>query len=286
MVREEFTMLAGMEHKIGRHLGAGALAAVLGIMLIGSVSAASQGAGGPAGGTSEIAQGITVSGSGEAEANVASAILQFIVRKDGSMNGKPDFVEGEAGPGTADGGAPPAVSDEDLAPLIAAVKSNGIDDKDIDTVTVPNGSFSSAFGPGTAVLVVQLDKASLRHRVKIANAVTNAGTGQGLTFDQVGVAYIVDDCAALDREAIAKAAQNAREQADLIAEVLGLTVGDIIGVQRQPSYGAYGGGSNTDACGNVPTMETATEQYFPGFNPDGEAKYEIYENLTVTYSLG
>jgi hypothetical protein len=166
------------------------------------------------------------------------------------------------------------------------VKSNGIEDKDIDTVTVPNGSFSSAFGPGTGVLVVQLDKVALRHRVKIANAVTNAGTAQGLAFDQVGVAYIVDDCAALDREAISKAAQNAREQADLMAEVLGLTVGDIVGVQRQPSYGAYGGGSNTDACGNVPTMETATEQYFPGFNPDGEAKYEIYENLTVTYSLG
>jgi uncharacterized protein YggE len=282
-------MFAGMERKFGRRLAGGALAVVLGLMVVGNVSAASQGAGGPGVGTTEIAQGITVSGSGEAEANAASAILQFIVRQNGSIdggNGKPDFAEGEAGPGTADGGAPPAVSDEDLAPLIAAVKSNGIDDKDIDTVTVPNGSFSSAFGPGTGVLVVQLDKASLRHRVKIANAVTNAGTGQGLTFDQVGVAYIVDDCAALDREAISKAAQNAREQADLMAEVLGLTVGDIVGVQRQPSYGAYGGGSNTDACGNVPTMETATEQYFPGFNPDGEAKYEIYENLTVTYSLG
>jgi hypothetical protein len=136
------------------------------------------------------------------------------------------------------------------------------------------------------VLVVQLDNAALKHRVKIANAVTKAGTEQGLTFDQVGVAYIVDDCAALDREAISKAAQNAREQADLMAEVLGLTVGDIVGVQRQPSYGAYGGGSSTDACGSVPTVESATEQYFPGFNPDGEAKYEIYENLIVTYALG
>jgi hypothetical protein len=210
--------------------------------------------------------------------------MQFIVRHDatqGVAGIEPQNMNMAMGGGTPGD----AVKQEDLQPLIEAARSNGIANDHIDSVVVPSTAFSTPFGPGVGVLVLQLEKADLKHRVKIANSVTNTAEDHGLTFDQIGVAYIVDDCVSLDHQAIADAAEDAHDQAELMAEVMGLTLGELIAVDKQPSYQGYGGASGS-ACGTIPTIESAKETYFSSFDPNGKAEQEIYEYLTVTYAIG
>jgi uncharacterized protein YggE len=283
MVEEERVMSREMDRRVGRRrIAGGLLAAALGLIVMSPVAAASQGgyADGPGSGQKEIAQGIAVRGDGEAEAPADSALMQFIARVD------PNQAEANANAAFAEGSTKPSdVSDEQMQSLVAAAQSKGIDDKSVDYFVVPNNTFTSAFGPGVGVLVVQLDKAELKHRVKIADAVTDAAEQNGLIFDQVGAIYIVDDCAALDSAALAEAAESAERQATLMAQAMGLTLGELIGVEKQPTYSGYGGQS-TDACTEDPTMQTAKEIYFPPFDREHEAVREVYESLLVTYAIG
>src|SRR4051812_28160659 len=212
-------MSSGGKVGIGKRGFYGALTAVTGLMLFGSIAAA-QGAGNQ-GGDVQIAQGITARGNGDASAPADSAIVQFIVRHDESK-----AVAGveptNADMANAGGASTGEVTADDLAPLVDAAKANGIADERIDTVIVPSTAFSTPFGPGVGVLVLQLEKGDLKHRMKIADAVTKAANGNALTFDQIGAAYIVNDCETLDRAAIADAAKDAHDQADMMAEVMGL----------------------------------------------------------------
>jgi uncharacterized protein YggE len=282
LVLEERNMSEAIERKVSRRrVAGGLLAAALGLMVLSPVAAAPQGgSAGPGYGQKEIAQGITVRGDGEAELPADSAIMQFIVRVDPNLaaaNANAAFTEGATKPSD--------VSEEQMAALVAAAQSKGIDDKSVDYFIVPNNTFTSVFGPGVGVLTVQIDKAELKHRVKINDAVTGAAEQNGLTFDQVGIIYIVDDCASLDSAALAEAAESAERQATLMAEAMGLTLGDLIAVEKQPNYSGYGGQSG-DACAEAPTMETAKEIYFPSFDREHEAVREIYESLLVTYAIG
>lgn len=274
-------MARSMGRKVSRRRIAGSvLAALLGLMVLSPIVAASQGAGdGPGYGTKEIAQGITVRGDGEAEAPANSALMQFIVRVNPEVAGEGDV---KTGPGIGSG---TVVSDEQMQELVAAVQSKGIDDKSVDYLVIPGDAFSTVFGPGVGMVVVQLDQAELKHRVKIADAVSAAARQNSLIFDQIGIIYIVDDCESLDSAALLDAAESAERQATLMAEAMGLTLGDLIAVEKQPSYVGYGGPSG-DVCAEAPTMESAKEIYFPAFDREHEAVREIYETLLVTYAIG
>jgi uncharacterized protein YggE len=276
MDEEERDMCQEMDRKASRRrIGGSLLALAMGLMVMSPVAAASQGgADGPGVvGQKEIAQGITVQGDGEAEAPADSAVMQFIVRV------APDD-QSKDGPGF-----PSNVTDEQMTALVAAAQSKGIDDKSVDYLVVPDDAFYSTFGAGVGVLAVQIDQAELKHRVKIADAVKKAAQDNGLAFDQIGVQYIVDDCASLDLAALADAKESAEAQAARIAQAMGVSLGDLIAVDTQPSNGYYGGPTN-DQCTDPPTMETALEVYFPVFNRDGEAEREIYESLLFTYEIG
>jgi uncharacterized protein YggE len=281
MDKEERDMSGAMERKVNRRRIAGSvLAAALGLMVLSPVVAASQGgADGPGYGQKEIAQGITVRGDGEAEAPADSAIMQFIARVDPNQapNANAAFAEGATKPSD--------VTDEQMAALVAAAQSKGIDDESVEYFVVPNNTFTSVFGPGVGVLTVQIDTAELKHRVKINDAVTNAAEENGLIFDQVGIIYIVDDCESLNTAALANAAESAERQATLMAQAMGLTLGDLIAVEKQPNFYGYSGQSG-DACAEPPTMETAKEIYFPAFDREHDAVREIYETLLVTYAIG
>jgi uncharacterized protein YggE len=276
MVQKEREMSEAMVEKVTRRrIAGGLIAAALGLMVLNPV-AAQGGADGPGYETKEIAQGITVSADGEAEAPAESAVMQFIVRVDPSAGG--ESLKSGAG-------FPSDVTEEQMAALVAAAQSKGIDDNSVDLLIVPQNAFTSAFGPGVGVLAVQIDTAELKHRVKIADAVTKAAKDNGLTFDNIGVQYIVEDCVGLDQAALADAAESAENQAARMAQAMGLTVGELIAVERQPNYNGYSG-PNRDVCAETPTLATALEQYFPAFDPNSDAVREIYASLLVTYAIG
>jgi uncharacterized protein YggE len=276
MDHKEHKMVEAVEKKGSRRrFVAGLVALAMGLTTVIPV-AASQGAGdGLSAGTKEIAQGITVKGDGEAAAPADSAVLQFIVRVNSSPDGTP----------TKDGaGFPSNVADEQMAALVAAAQSKGIDDKSVEYLIVADDAFYTTFGPGVGVLAVQIDKAELKHRIKIVDAVKDAAKDNGLVFDQIGAQYIVDDCASLDLAALADAKESAEAQATRIAQAMGVSLGAMIAVETQPSYG-YQSGPQNDQCAEPPTMETALEVYFPPFNRDSEAEREVYESLLVTYEI-
>ncbi|MGH2562731.1 MAG: hypothetical protein ACRDJH_27035 [Thermomicrobiales bacterium] len=133
---------------VGRgQLMAGGLAATIGSLALAQEAGASQGpvvTGAPAG-----VAGLAVTGVGEASAPAEAAVVQFIARFGGGF-----FPGKESAPVPA---TPVAVPDEALAALVAALTGAGVPEDAIETTTFPDGPFGGPFGPGTALILAQLD---------------------------------------------------------------------------------------------------------------------------------
>lgn len=169
-----------------------------------------------------------------------------------------------------------------MDPVIAAVKAQGIDDKDITTQNFwlnpvydySNGTqIARGFeaGQSLSIKVRDLDKAS-----DVLGAATAAGANQA-----GGVQFTVDNPEAVQAEARANAIKEAQEKAQVLAKQLGVGLGKILNFSE-----GYGGGYPTpmyyskDAMMGVggARMEDQAVQL-----PVGEQEVNI--NVSITYEL-
>ncbi len=165
--------------------------------------------------------------------------------------------------------------------VIAAVKAQGIDEKDIKTQSfwlnpvydyangrqIPQGFEASQ---SLSIKVRDLDKTS-----DVLGAATNAGANQA-----GGVTFTVDDPDAKQAEARQEAIKEAQQKAQILAQQLGVKLGKILnfsegygGYPTPMYYGreAYGiGGAMDAAAQSVPL-------------PVGEQEVNI--NVSITYEL-
>jgi hypothetical protein len=87
--------------------------------------------------------------------------------------------------------------------------------------------------------------------------------------------------------ALRGAVENGKVQAEQLAEVLGVELGELTLASRQPSYGAYGGQPG-GACVEPLTVEAvkAGTVYLPPFNAAVDPEFEIYATVLLTYAIG
>jgi uncharacterized protein YggE len=266
----------------GRRLFLGSI--VLAIALTGQVIGAAA-SGGAAATTPEQAfqvvpgdqPAIVVTGSGEASAPAEAAILQFVLAKDGA------FAEGEATAG-AEAPAPtgpPAMIEDDVAPVVEALVAAGVAETEIDVLINP---FAGAFlGPSVTDLRVRLVDPEVDRLSEIATAGSDAAVESGLTLQFVGAGYVVADCAPLVRQAREAAIADARVQAEELAELLGVSVGDVVLATEVPYYGVAGG---APGCGEDSFSEgMSSGPGFPIFDPTLPAEVGIYSQLTVGFAI-
>ena len=268
---------------------------------------------------------IVVNGIGEASAPAETATIQFVIGRDEFAMGMAvsagsatviyeegeAVAEGQAG-ATPAAGAPedgavagdpgrdvrepigptalPRLTEEDLEPVLQAITDAGVARDDIEVVTGPGlSSFFGPGGPGAARLEFALDKPSAEQVAEIVDAVDAALADNGLSLQYAGVGYDLADCSALQRQAKQQAIDNARAQAEETADLLGVTLGDLL----QAYDSSYFGPSFVDETGCGPSPAFGGSPFgsesgitTPPFDPTAPAEAEAYSQMVMTYAIG
>ncbi|MGQ9571684.1 MAG: SIMPL domain-containing protein [Dehalococcoidia bacterium] len=245
----------------------------------------------------QAAAGITVQGYGRATTAASSARVQFVVSKSGDIYPEPLPGETRAMPeGSVESETPPStppeivptpvppspITEADLAPLISAIKAQGISDADIQ-VTIYPAAYYDPWGPQSARVTATLgDPANTVGPLVDAGtqAVNDSGT---LYLQYVGVLYTVDDCSALLLEARRAAVEDARDNGAGLAQALGVNLGQVVAASEYV-YSPYG----PSPC------EPSFDTYYPQpygyegmtYDPAMPAEVQIVVNVSVTFAIG
>jgi uncharacterized protein YggE len=175
-----------------------------------------------------------------------------------------------------------ATTEADVQPIVEALVGAGNAREAIEVVINPTVTFYGPFTPGSAQVLATVEEAQVAAVGDAVAAAIEAGEQAGLLFDQVGVGYIVAECKPVARQALADAVAKAREQAEELAEVLGVQLGELLIAGRSPAYGAYGGGG----CADQPTIARVKAGFsLPPFNPAAEPEVEVYATVHLIYAI-
>ena len=240
--------------------------------------------------------GLTVQGYGSATAPADAAKVQFSVSLASFGGPYPYYTEpavpevkpsdSGASPGEAEplvipptSTALPELTDADLAPLIDAIKAQGVSDADIEVVIYPTGGYYSPYGSGGARVTVTLDNPADRVGPLVdagTQAVNESGT---LSLQNTSVLYMVDDCSVLLREARRAAVEDGRDSGEGLAEALGVSLGDLLAASEY-AYSPFG----PSPCD--PTFDTSPYGYEGmSYDPALLAEVQIVSNVALTFAM-
>lgn len=232
----------------------------------------------------EPVPGIVVSGTGQASAPADRAIGQLVVRNQyGGMNPKGPEIEPAADPM-----ATPEIPADVVAMMVDALVAGGVEPASILTSDPEVTGGSSYFGPGTAVIVFQVEGEGIETLGDLLGALTAIALEQGLTHDQPGAMLLSDACQDLRGAAYANAVEVARNEAALIAGALGVELGELIRAAKQSvsygpaAYSLYPG----DSCDNLVDLAAAVRTYLPPFDPSLPNEFTVYAMLELTFAIG
>ena len=247
---------------------------LLGVLMLGAPIAHAQT-------SSTSLPGISVMGSGQATvpAETAAVIL---------MLGSGYYEDGK----TMEPSIAPTASPEAAAsPVIEAINMAGVPADDIQIIDNPySGTYGPSGGPMTIIIRFDLDQPTIDGISHILDAALPVATDAGLYVNMIGVIYGVADCAPLERAAREDAIANAREQAALQADLLNVSLGNIIASRDDPSaammYGAYGGYTTVNSCTMfVPATSVSAVYSAPSFDPGLPAEVTVTMNVELTFEI-
>ena len=179
--------------------------------------------------------GITVTGIGRASTAPDSSLIQ-IALSGGDMYGQPPILQPMATPGAAER--------ETVQPIVEALVSAGIPESDINLVVTPyiGNAFAGMYGPVTSLIEVTLNDPTSEGIANVIGAAT-IGAGQArMPPPSFTVLHRLDDCSALEEEARRAAFDEATRLASVEADIIGVSVGDVVAIRDSFATPAY----NTD----------------------------------------
>lgn len=226
--------------------------------------------------------GLTVTGIGEASAPAQSATVHLVVGL-GSY-GPPQAPSPDATPGAQERAS--------IAPVISSLADVGVGEDAIETIVGPYiGESLGIGGPAIALFRIELNDPSNERITDVVNAAIVGAAQERLIVGRVNVTYGIDDCASMEREARENAIADAREQADVQAELLDVTLGDLTGA-RDVSYGiesvlgVYSSMPPSSGCAPIETPDTAFLAYGPPtFDPTEEPVVTVHAQIEMTFDM-
>jgi uncharacterized protein YggE len=233
--------------------------------------------------TSTSLPGISVTGQGRASAAAETATIAIML-SSGEYYKDPAMMEGEA---TASP-TPPASPEEAVQPVIDALVAAGIPEADIEIIIDPSSLYASSYGgPSMVTLRFTITTPTTDRIMELLQTATTAATDAGLWVNMTNALYGVADCATLERGAREDAIADARDQATIQAELLDVSLGDVI-ASRDDVYGAmvYAGISHINTC----TLDTsdgsmASVYSAPAFDPSAEPSVTVTRNIELTFEI-
>lgn len=233
--------------------------------------------------SSDAPSTISAHGYGAASAPADSATIQIVVG-DSAYGGPPQAPAPGSTPGEQERRA--------VEPVIAALVEQGIPEGDIEIIVgVYVSNMMSIGGPATAVVRFTIESPSVDRIAELIDAATVGAAEERLVVGGIAVLYDVEDCAALEREARQMAIADAEERADLQAELLGVSRGDLITARDVPygiesawsvvsPFGPDGGCSPAD----IDSLMLAS--YSPmTFDPTAEPEVHVQAQIELTFEM-
>lgn len=227
-------------------------------------------------------EGITVTGQGQASAPPDSTTFQI------SLSTGMFPTE----PGWQPFGTPAAGGAGPVQALIDALMEAGVSEADISIVLPPyigNGAYGP-FGPIAAFIEVTItDPDAERVRQVIDAANTGAGASMMMLGD-ISVIHTVEDCSALQQEAMTNAFANAQERAARQADILGVSLGEVTAsrdsIYAVTTYDPILGLAQDGSC-------SYSGAALPSYGPSGPTPYDlasepeviVYASLDVTFAI-
>ena len=193
--------------------------------------------------------GITVIGMGQASAAPDSTLVQITLSGGEMYYGQPMMPQPMATPGAAERAA--------IQPVVDALLSAGIEESDINVVVPPfiGNAFTGMYGPASALIDVTVNEPTSESIADVISAAT-VGSGQlRLAPPGFTILHRLDDCATLHQEARQAAFDDATRLANMEADVVGVSLGEVVAVRDSM---------------NVPTISTDP---FMGYSADGSCTY-------------
>ena len=127
--------------------------------------------------------------------------------------------------------------------------------------------------------------------MELLDAATGAATDAGLYVNMTSAFYGVADCASLERAAREDAIADARDQATTQAELLDLSLGNVIASRDDPyaamAYGGmYSGVPLVNAC-TLGTIDGSASSIYnaPSFDPSVEPAVTVTMSLELTFEI-
>lgn len=250
------------------------IAAILATLLGGALPRLALAQGAPT-----LSTGIAVIGHGEATAPADIAVLQLGI-SSGNLGGPPVPEPAET-------------QRQAVAPIVQALVDQGIAEGQISVLVGPyvNG-YAGYYGPAIAVLMVTIDDPGAALLSDLVDTAATAADGERLVLGTVGAVFALTDCSAIIREVRQAATDDARTQADTMATLLGVSLGDVTASrdlprdQQQASYGPYGPSQPTDPCGGIDTaIASAVGFSLPPFDPASEPSVRVEADIELTFTV-
>lgn len=248
------------------------IAIVLGTTLFGSAVAQAQ----------EAPSGLTVVGYGQASAPADTATIEFVVG-DGYY-GQPQPPEPGATPG--------AEEREAVAPVVASLTDAGVPEDDIEVIVAPYVSERYGFGgPAIALFRINLTNPDTQRITELIDAASVGAAEERLIVSGIAVSYGIEDCTALEREAKEQAIADARQQADVQAELLDVSVGELLAsrdipVESEPAFGPYGPSFPGGPCDPLGRSSAILGMFSVSpFDPTTEPMVTVYAQVELTFGM-
>lgn len=133
---------------------------------------------------------------------------------------------------------PQPITAERLAPVVEAIATGAGLTPDAVTVDL-SPMATEPFGgrERNARLDFEVAQPTPDALAAVIAAASDAAAANGLVIEVAGVRYNPADCAVVEQEAAAAAIVDAREQADRLAALLGVTLGDVVNASSDPYFG-------------------------------------------------
>jgi uncharacterized protein YggE len=233
-------------------------------------------------GTTSGQPGISVIGHGEASAPAETATLHITV-------GEGNY----AGPALPQPGVTPGERErEAVAPIVEALVDAGVQEEQIEVMVGPSiAELGTFFGPATAMIRATVDTPDRDQLAELIDAAGIAAAGERLYVGRVSATYAIEDCAPLERQAREMAVADAHDKADVMAELIDVSRGDVIGTRDVSSespaaFGPYGPVTSLSPCGSEDLAMSVLGAYaLPPFDPAMEPEVTAYATVELTFAL-
>lgn len=224
--------------------------------------------------------GLVVTGFGEASAPANSVVVALTVSSELMMMGPvPSLPAGQT-------------ADDLVGPIVDALVEEDVDAATISVISGPDvmGAMS-VFGPALAVIRFELSDPTADSLAATIDAATAAATDNRLHIGGMTKRFQSDQCDALQREAREAAIADGREQAAIMAELTGVSAGELTGVRDIPigieSAPVYGVPISSSGCLPFEASLFLPESYGATVtDPNEEPMVTAYARVELTFATG